>query len=831
MSSSLMNRLGKELLIFDGAMGTEIQKTGYKTGHVPEEINIRQKETIIGIHKSYLRAGADFITTNTFGCNRYKAKDSSFPVSELLRAGIENAVEAKKSFLSECKKGSNGKEDLTNTFGNVSREIYIALDIGPLGQMLEPIGNLTFNEAYDAFSEVIKAAGNSVDAIFFETMTDLYELKAGILAAKENSSLPVFVSMTFDENGRTLTGTDALTYVTTVEALHVDAVGVNCSCGPKALGPVMECILGSTKLPVIFQPNAGLPKLKGKETVFDLTPDEFIREVKPIASRGVAVVGGCCGTDPAFIAKLKQDLTAKVKARRVKSETRVTSGTVTKVIGKEVSICGERLNPTGKKKLKEAILAGNFDVLVHEAIAQEEAGADVLDVNLGVPGIDETACMKKVIPMLQAATSLPLQIDSSSPEAIEAACRIYNGKPLINSVNGKEESLGTILPIVQKYGGVLIGLTLENDIPKKASDRVKIANKIIRRAKTYGIEKKDLVIDCLTLTASAQQEDVAETLKAVSMISAKGFNTALGVSNVSFGLPNRPLLNKTFLSMALCCGLTLPIINPLDSEMMGTIDAFRVLLNLDLTSLAYISKHSEDVIPAQVSAVPASGNIVSVNKRADTSLQTQKSSTSDNSLEYLIGKGLIKETSQKTSELLTTSDPLELVNGVIVPALANVGRSYETGRIFLPQLIKASEAAKAAFAEVQKHFKSASEKKGPVVIATVEGDIHDIGKNIVKVVLESYGYDVIDLGKSVPVSTLVEKVTEIKPKAIGLSALMTTTVVSMEKSIKALRKAGIKTPVFVGGAVLTEDIAKDIGADYYAVDAMASVRILNGIIG
>lgn len=798
MNTSLLNRLGKELLIFDGAMGTEIQKSGYKTGRVPEEINIDRSDIIVGIHKNYLEAGADFITTNTFGCNRYKAKDARYSVKDLLEAAIKNAAEARKQFAPSSEK-----------------EIYIALDIGPLGQMLEPIGNLTFDEAYEAFSEIINLAKDSVDVIFFETMTDLYELKAGILAAKENCSLPVFVSMTFDENGRTLTGTDALTYATTVDALHVDAVGVNCSCGPKALEPVIKTILAATDLPVIFQPNAGLPKLKGKETVFEITPDEYLEGVRPTVSCGIACAGGCCGTNPEFIKKLKQNLPVKVKQRRVKKETRVTSGTVTKIIDKKITVCGERLNPTGKKKLKEAILAGDFDVLVHEAIAQEEAGADILDVNLGVPGIDETACMEKVIPMLQAATSLPLQIDSSSPEAIEAACRIYNGKPLVNSVNGKDESLNAILPIVQKYGGVLIGLTLEHDIPAKAESRVKIAEKIIRKAKKYGVEKKDLVIDCLTLTASAQQAEVAETLKAVSIMSEKGFNTALGVSNVSFGLPNRQLLNKSFLTMALLSGLTLPIINPLDSEIMGAVDAYRVLLNLDLSSSAYIEKHSNDATLQQVASV----------RTGSTENPVQ-----NDSLEYYIAKGLINETAEKTNSLLETVAPLDLVNDVIIPALANVGTSYESGRIFLPQLIQASEAAKAAFAEVKKRFNTTSAKKGPVVIATVEGDIHDIGKNIVKVVLESYGYEVIDLGKDVPVATLVEKVKALKPKAIGLSALMTTTVVNMERSITALRKSGIKTPVFVGGAVLTEDIAKNIGADYYASDAMASVRILENVI-
>ncbi len=801
MNNTLLERLGKELLFFDGGMGTEIQKTGYKTGHVPEEINIEAGEIIIDIHERYLKAGADFITTNTFGCNPYKIKGSKYSLKELLDAALKNACIARE------RSGRSG--------------VYIALDLGPIGQLIEPLGPLTFNNVYDAYSEVINLAKDKVDLILLETMTSLYELKAGILAAKENCDLPIFTSMTFDESGRTLTGSNAEIYAAFAEGMGVSAIGVNCSTGPDKLAPVVEPLLKTTALPLFMQPNAGLPKLKGLETVFDLTPELFLEGVKPIMEKGVAIIGGCCGTSPAFIKLLKEELPSSITPRRVEPRTIVTSCTEAVTIDRNVTVCGERLNPTGKKKLREAIQAGNFDVLVSEALAQEEAGAKVLDVNLGVPGVDEAACMLKVIPMLQAATTLPLQIDSSVPEALEAACRIYNGKPLINSVNGKEESLTAILPIVKKYGGVLIGLTLEHDIPAKAEERVAIADKIISRAASYGIEPKNLVIDCLTLTASAQQAEVYETLKAVKIMTERGFNTALGVSNVSFGLPNRPLLNKTFFTMALQAGLSLPIINPLDADMMGAVDAYRVLLNLDINSEKYIEKHVNDVVAApgaKAQTQTASGTA------------TGPGTSPEDGIKYYILKGLSAETVESTRKALENTAPLDLINDTIIPALSEVGSAYEKGKLFLPQLMQASEAAKAAFAEVQKHFTVSSEKKGPVIIATVEGDVHDIGKNIVKVVLESYGYDVRDLGKDVKIENLIVAAKEIQPKAIGLSALMTTTVLSMKKSIIALHEAGINVPIFVGGAVLTEQIAKDIGADYYTVDAMADVRLLEKII-
>ena len=803
--SRLKEALGKKLLIFDGGMGTEIQKAGITAGKHPEETNIDAREVITRIHQSYLEAGANFITTNTFGANSFKLSGSKYSLKEILNAALDNAEEAKRR---------SGRDD-----------VYIALDIGPVGQLLEPLGPLAFEEVYNIYTEVITLAGDRPDLILFETMTGIYELKAGILAAKEHSNLPVFTSMTFDESGRCLTGSDAEIYSSLVDALGVDAVGINCSFGPDTLLPIVQKILETTDLPVFVQPNAGLPTLKGDETVYDLSADDFVKGMKPFTDLGVAAVGGCCGTDPEFIRKLNLNLSKEVKPRTVVRRTRVSSPTKAVTIDKRVAVCGERLNPTGKKKLREAIQAQNYDVLVSEALAQEEADADILDVNLGVPGIDEVAAMKVVIPMLQAATGLPLQIDSSNPEAIEAACRIYNGKPLINSVNGKESSLSAILPIVKKYGGAVICLTLENEIPAKAEERAKIADRIIDRALAQGIRKEDLIIDCLTLTASAQQAEVQETLKAVSMMRDRGFNTALGVSNVSFGLPNRLLLNKTFFAMALYSGLTLPIINPLDADMMGALDAHRVLLNLDITSEKYIERHSNDVVNAPVAA-PVAGQAPAPAARPSS----DPNEPAPGSLGYYILKGLSKEAEKVTEDVLKTEKPLDVINNQVVPALALVGKKYESGRIFLPQLMQASEAAKAAFALIQKSFSVSGEKKGPVILATVEGDIHDIGKNIVKAVLESYGYDIRDLGKDVKISYLVEQAREIKPKAIGLSALMTTTVLNMKASIAALHEAGVNVPIFVGGAVLTEQIANDIGADYYVEDAMADVRLLERIL-
>ena len=781
----LRERLGKDLLIFDGAMGTQLQEAGLKAGEIPEVYNIEHPEIIIDIHSRYLQSGANFITTNTFGCNPLKMADSGYCYCDLLKAAVKNARIARDK---------------------VNPNAYIALDIGPIGQLLEPLGTLTFDEAYEMIASQILIVKDQVDVVLLETMTDLYEVKAAILAVKENSDLPVFVTMTFEQNKRTLTGTDPLTFVNVVEGLGVDALGVNCSLGPNELKPIIDEILEVSSIPVMIQPNAGLPCLHNGQTCYEVTSDEYALAMIDYMQRGVSIVGGCCGTTPDFIAELKKRAPQNVTSRDVKRLTRVSSQNQTVTFEGQVVVCGERLNPTGKKKLKAALKEERYDELVVEAIKQEQAGAHVLDVNVGLPGIDEPKVMKHVIKLLQEVIQLPLQIDSSNFQAIEEACRYYNGKPLINSVNGKDETMEAVFPVVKKYGGVVIGLALdENGIPPKAEQRFEIAKKIINKAKEYGIDKKDIIIDCLVLTASAQQKEVMETVKAVSMVKTLGVHTVLGVSNVSFGLPNRPLLNKTFLAMAMSAGLDLPIINPLDQELMNTIDAFNVLYNYDRDATNYIQKQAQSqvVLPKQ---------------------------TTSFSLNDVVLHGLKDEVKKATETALESQDGLTIVNDILIPALDQIGKDYETGKIFLPQLIQSAEASKIAFDVIKQTFKTTKSSKGPVLIATVHGDIHDIGKNIVKVVLESYGYQVIDLGKDVPAEVVLEAYHKHHPKAIGLSALMTTTVVSMEETITLLKQEENMCPIFVGGAVLTEDIAQDIHADHYTKDAMAAVNLLNEIV-
>lgn len=790
----MLQFLGKKTLFFDGAMGTELQAAGLGIGAIPEELNIDNPELIVSVHERYLQAGADFITTNTFGANAHKMSRAKYRNLEMIKAAVSAADKARI----KC-----GRKN----------DSYIALDIGPIGELLAPLGTLSFNEAYDLFKEQIVCVKDDIDVVIFETFGDIYELKAGILAAKENCDKPVFVSMSFDKSKRTLTGTDPVTYVKICEGLGVDAIGVNCSLGPKELRPVIEDLLNTSHVPVLIQPNAGLPTLKDGVTSYELTPESFIEALEPVKDKGIAIIGGCCGTSPEFIKAEKAAFPEFVSARLVPYETSVSSSTQTVIFDGTVKVCGERLNPTGKKKLQAALREENYELLVSEAIAQEEAGAKILDVNVGLPGIDEAAVMTKIIPMLQEVVSIPLQIDSSNPAAIEAACRIYNGKPLINSVNGKDSVLNAVLPIAKKYGGTVIGLTLSEEIPKKCEERVAIAEKIIKRAEEYGLRKEDLIIDCLTLTVSAQQPEAVETLKALKAVTAMGLNTTLGVSNISFGLPNRPLINRTFLTLAMEAGLTMPIINPMDQALMDCISAFNVIFNVDEGCTEYIKSQENSVTEI-------------ITKTVGANASNPQSDNGEKDLSFYIAKGLKDEVAEMTQKALAKKDALTLINETIIPALNVVGKDYESGKIFLPQLIQAAETAKIAFAEVQKTFTVGTKKNGPVLICTVEGDIHDIGKNIVKVVCESYGYDLIDLGKDVAVSEVVESFKKYSPKAIGLSALMTTTVDNMKKTIAALKQADCNVPIFVGGAVLTEEIAKEIGADYYTEDAMASVNLL-----
>ena len=779
----LLNDLGKKIMIFDGGMGSEIEKKGLSS-FIPEELNITHPNDIYDIHASY--RNSDFITTNTFGLNRIKYH-GNYEIKDLALAAIANARKTNK---------------------------IVMFDMGPTGAMLKPIGNLSFDDAYEAFKEVVLYSSDLVDGYILETFTDLYEAKAALLAVKENSCKPVFITMTFDGSQRTLTGSTPEVMVNTLEGLGADAIGVNCSLGPKELYPIIERIINSAHVPVIIQPNRGLPTLKNGKTIYTLEFNEFDEYIKKYIDMGVSIVGGCCGTNPEFIEGISKYKGLNVNRKNNPYNTIVNSATVLTTI-EDVKVCGERLNPTGKKKLKQALIDGNYDYLVSEAIKEEEAGADLLDLNVGVPKIDEVNAMVNSILKVQEYCDLPIQIDSSNKDAIEAGCRYYNGIPLINSVNGEEEVMDRVFPIAKKYGAVVLGLALDDKgVPKTCEERFEIAKKIIKKAEEYGIPKHRIMIDTLVLTASAEQDLVKETLRGLTLVRELGVKTALGVSNVSFGLPNRGLLNKTFLSMAMYAGLNMPILNPLDSEMMGAIKAYNVLLGIDKGSEKYIDVYKD---------VEVSVTTITNNKE-----KTDTNNTLD--LYNAVKKGLKPEIHNLTLKELENNDPIYVINEILIKALSDVGLLYEKGKLFLPQLIAAAEAAKDAFAVISSKFPKSEKKKATIVMATVKGDVHDIGKNICKVVLESYGYEVIDLGKDTPIEMVVEADNKYKPFAIGLSALMTTTVLSMEETIKALRKNNTKAHIFVGGAVVTEDIAKEIGADYYSKDALSLVNMMEGLL-
>lgn len=770
-----MLSLGKKVMIFDGGFGSELDRIGLSS-FIPEELNITHKEDIINIHKSY--SNADFISTNTFGLNKIKYK-GSYSIKDLTLAAINNAKEAGKK---------------------------VFFDIGPTGSMLKPIGLLDFDDAYEAFKEIVLISKDYVDGYIVETFSDIYELKACILAIKENSNLPLFTTMTFDSNCRTLTGSTPEIFVNTVEGLGVDALGVNCSLGPKELYPVIERILSCTHTPVIIQPNRGLPKIKNGKTYYDLEKEEFDEYIKKYIDMGVSVVGGCCGTTPEFINEISKYKGLAVKEINNTNKTIINSGTKLVTI-ENVKICGERLNPTGKKKLKNALINEDYDYLVSEAIKQQEANAELLDLNVGVPKIDEPNVMKNAVKRIQEYVDLPLQIDSSNAAAIELGCRYYNGIPLINSVNGEEAVMGKIFPIAKKYGAVVLGLCMDdNGVPKTAIKRLEIAKRIIAKALEYGIPKHRIMIDTLVLTASAEQALVKETLEGLRLVSALGVKTALGVSNVSFGLPNRGLLNKVFLTMAMNSGLNMPIMNPLDEEMVNSIYAYNVLMNIDTNGEQYINKYQN--------------------------IEATHATTITNSLTLYdaVKKGLKNDVKALTIKELEFNDPMHIVNEILIKALQDVGSLYDKGNLFLPQLISSAEAAKEAFNVIQDKFPKSNNSKATVVMATVKGDVHDIGKNICKVVLESYGYNVIDLGKDTPINAIIDAYNKYKPLAIGLSALMTTTVLSMEEAIKALREINCESKIFVGGAVITKEIADEIDADYYSKDALEFVNILEEII-
>ena len=804
---NIRERLGKELLFLDGGMGTLLQAEGLAPGELPETWNIEHPEKVEAIHRRYYEAGSDVVLANTFGANVCKFHDDRYTVEEVIRAGIANAKRA-------------GEQ--------IGKETYVALDMGPTGKLLKPMGDLDFDDAYEAFAEAVRYGEKyGADLIHIETMSDTYEVKAAILAAKEYSSLPVFVTMIFDERGKLLTGGDVPSVVAMLEGLRVDALGLNCGLGPKQMLPILNDLRRYTSLPIIVKPNAGLPKQKNGETYYDGEPDEFARILQEVVKEGACVIGGCCGTTPEHIKKLVEEC-KELPLREIekKHDTIVSSYGQAVILDDMPRIIGERINPTGKKKFKEALKNEDMDYILKEAITQQDKGAHILDVNVGLPDIDEVAMMEKVVKELQSVTSLPLQIDTVDGKAMERAMRIYNGKPMINSVNGKQVSMDEVFPLVRKYGGVVVGLTIDEEgIPKDAEGRVRVAGKIINEAAKYGIDKKDIVIDVLTMTISSEKDGAKVTLEALKRVREEfGVRTVLGVSNISFGLPRRPIVNSYFYAMAMQNGLTAGIINPSSEDMMKAYRSYNALMGFDENCTNYISTYAgtTETVTVQASqAAAAAGN-------------APNAAGVEMTLKYAIERGLKEAAHHITRDLIGTREPLDIIQEELIPALNVVGEGFEKGTVFLPQLLMSADAAKIAFAVIKDVLASSGqeeEKKEKIILATVKGDIHDIGKNIVKVLLENYGFDVIDLGKDVPPEAIVEKAVEENVTLVGLSALMTTTVVSMEETIKLLREKKPDCKVMVGGAVLNQDYADMIGADFYGKDAMQSVHYAQKFFG
>lgn len=783
----LRERLGKELLFLDGGMGTLLQKEGLKPGELPEVWNLEKAEVIQKIHADYFRAGSDIVLANTFGANAVKFHSDTYTLREIIMGAVENVRIAAASV---------GKE-----------KYYVALDIGPTGKLLKPIGDLSFEDAYETYKEVVQIGVKAgVDLIHIETMSDTYEAKAAVLAAKENSALPVFVTLIFDEKGKLLTGGDVRSAVAMLEGLRVDALGINCGMGPEQMLPILREMAKYTSLPIVVKPNAGLPKQRNGETYYDVTPDSFAASLKKIVESGACVVGGCCGTTPKHIEEMTRTCAGMSVAEPTRKPYTVVSSYGKAVeIGDKPMIIGERINPTGKKRFKQALKERDIDYILREGITQQDNGAHILDVNVGLPDIDEVAMMKEVVTQLQSVTNLPLQIDTVDAKAMETAMRIYNGKPMINSVSGKQESMDAVFPLIAKYGGVVVGLTLDEEgIPSTAAGRVAIAGKIIDEAAKYGIDKKDIVIDVLTMTISSEKDGAIVTLDALRKVREKyGVRTVLGVSNISFGLPSRPVINANFYTMAMQNGLSAGIINPLSADMMRSYDSYCALMGYDDNCQNYIAKYSN----------------------VDVSVKTTNIAQID--LQTVIIKGLKEEAASVTKELVKVEKPLDIIQNYMIPALDIVGKGFEQGTVFLPQLLMSADAAKNAFSLLKDIMAmqetTASLKKDKVLLATVKGDIHDIGKNIVKVLLENYSFDVIDLGKDVAPEMIAETVLKEDVKLVGLSALMTTTVVSMEETIKLLHKVAPDCKIMVGGAVLSQEYADMIHADFYGRDAMQSV--------
>ena len=861
MRKNIMDRIGREWLFFDGGTGSILQEKGLQPGELPETWNLLHPERILDLHRGYLEVGADIYNTNTFGANRLKFPEN---LDEIVTAAVKLAKEAR-------------------TQAGRDEDAYVALDIGPTGKLLAPMGDLSFDDAVDIFGEVVRiGAREGADLVLIETMNDSYEAKAAVLAAKENCDLPVFITCVFDGSGKMLTGGTPESVVAMLEGLGVDALGVNCSLGPAQMIPIVERLVKAAHVPVLVNPNAGLPKSVDGKTVYDVGPEEFAGYMKQIAALGAAAVGGCCGTTPDYIrAEIAAVRPLPLLPPQGRVQTVIASFSRTVEIGRAARpvIIGERINPTGKKRFKQALVDHDIDYIVDQGLQQEDAGADVLDVNVGTPEIDEVALLDEVVCRLQSVLALPLQIDTSNPEAMERALRHYNGKALINSVNGKQEVMAEVFPLVKKYGGVVVALALdEGGIPDNADDRIRIAEKIYATAAEYGIRREDIVIDGLCMTVSSDPRSALVTLETIRRIRDElGGSSILGVSNISFGLPARELINAYFFEMALQNGLSCAIINPNNQAMMQAYRAFCALTNQDENFQSFISayagykspdKQVSDALTAyktrvlnalgvsagdlQATGRPlggsdsnasfgpgtaglSSGNVSSAGANAGSSGSGRAAGADDgrgpgalagkSRLVEAIERGMAKPAADATREALLTRNALDIINEDLVPALDVVGQGFEKGTVFLPQLLMAAEAAKAAFAVVKESMAgSAQESKGRVILATVKGDIHDIGKNIVKVLLENYGYDVIDLGKDVPPETIVETALRENIRLVGLSALMTTTVVNMEETIRQLHQQKPDCRIVVGGAVMTQDYADKIGADCYGRDAMTTVR-------
>jgi len=797
---NLTEKIKNQRLYFDGGSGTYFQARGLEPGEMPEIWNITHAETVKQMHLDYLKSGSDIITSNTFGANilKFDGKNGGYSLEEIISSALKNAKDAIKTF------GAHGK--------------YVALDIGPTGRLLKPLGDLDFEDAVKIFAETVKLGVKyGADLILTETMNDAYETKAAVLAAKENSSLPVFVTNAYDESGKLMTGASPSAMVALLEGLHVDALGINCSLGPEKMMPIIEEILKCSSTPVIVNPNAGLPVVRNGKTEYDVSSTDFARSMEKIAKMGASILGGCCGTTPEYIKEMKSTA-EKVEFSPVqkKNYTVISSYTRTVEFGKIPVLIGERINPTGKKAMKEALKSKSFDYLLKEAVSQQEDGANVLDVNTGLPEIDEVKTLANAVSLIQTVSDLPLQIDTSDPEAMEKALRIYNGKALINSVNGKQEVMDKIFPLAAKYGGVIIALTLdEGGIPQDTDGRMKIARKIIDEAKKYNISEKDIIFDPLAMTVSSEKNGALVTLECIKTLRKSGLKSSLGVSNVSFGLPKRPIINASFFTMAMQNGLDAAIINPHSADMMNAYFAFRALSAMDDNFEKYISYASKTA-------------------EAENSAPQKTAQNSEITLKTAVLKGLKDDASLCAQNLLKSQDALKIIDESIIPALDEMGVKFEKKEAFLPQLLMSAEAARSAFDVIKTSILSSGEKREKrckFVLATVKGDIHDIGKNIVRVILENYGYDVLDLGRDVPPERVVEAVRQTGAKLVGLSALMTTTVPNMQATIEALHAAKLDCKVMVGGAVLTPSYAKDIGADYYCKDAKASADLAKQLLG